>query len=357
MTVARARQLHATGRPHEALRVLDGIDLADPARPVRRRASRALAARTPCLRRCQCSPCFRRAEMKCPKCQYIGFDTGDRCRNCGYEFAPAAGAASRRCAGRGRTARPDAPCVRAGGSGTSRPDRRCRCSGTTKRRSTCRSCGRRRRGHPSPYGRRRRHSASTCRAPSASTRRRRPSWNSGATRPRRGSRLRPRSHCCARRIPEPPASPEPHVPMLDDSPPVAGGAGRPLRGGGHRLRPPPRDRLRGAALHAAADRIDLRRLAGDSPGSPLVFLICCEAGVSDDLHAGRRPDDRQDGHRASRGAGRSRGRWPPGDAVQRALVEVASLVACGLPFLLALVDPARRGLHDRVARTRVVPAS
>jgi poly(3-hydroxybutyrate) depolymerase len=33
MTVARARQLHATGRPHEALRVLEGIDLADPARP------------------------------------------------------------------------------------------------------------------------------------------------------------------------------------------------------------------------------------------------------------------------------------------------------------------------------------
>jgi uncharacterized RDD family membrane protein YckC len=47
----------------------------------------------------------------------------------------------------------------------------------------------------------------------------------------------------------------------------------------------------------------------------------------------------------------------PWDAVQRALVEVASLVACGLPFLLALGDPARRGLHDRVARTRVVPAA
>jgi uncharacterized RDD family membrane protein YckC len=25
--------------------------------------------------------------MKCPKCQYISFDTGDRCRNCGYEFS------------------------------------------------------------------------------------------------------------------------------------------------------------------------------------------------------------------------------------------------------------------------------
>ena len=22
--------------------------------------------------------------MKCPKCSYLGFETGDRCRNCGY---------------------------------------------------------------------------------------------------------------------------------------------------------------------------------------------------------------------------------------------------------------------------------
>ena len=25
--------------------------------------------------------------MKCPTCGYIGFETSDRCRNCGYEFA------------------------------------------------------------------------------------------------------------------------------------------------------------------------------------------------------------------------------------------------------------------------------
>ena len=25
--------------------------------------------------------------MKCPKCGYLGFETSDRCRNCGYEFA------------------------------------------------------------------------------------------------------------------------------------------------------------------------------------------------------------------------------------------------------------------------------
>jgi resuscitation-promoting factor RpfA len=44
-------------------------------------------------------------------------------------------------------------------------------------------------------------------------------------------------------------------------------------------------------------------------------------------------------------------------AVRRAVVEVASLVAAGVPFLLALTDPARRGLHDRVAHTRVVALS
>jgi len=25
--------------------------------------------------------------MKCPKCAYLGFDTGDRCKNCGYDFS------------------------------------------------------------------------------------------------------------------------------------------------------------------------------------------------------------------------------------------------------------------------------
>jgi uncharacterized RDD family membrane protein YckC len=29
--------------------------------------------------------------MKCPKCGYLGFETGDRCKNCGYDFALLAG--------------------------------------------------------------------------------------------------------------------------------------------------------------------------------------------------------------------------------------------------------------------------
>jgi len=34
--------------------------------------------------------------MKCPKCEYLGFETGDRCKNCGYDFSLAADAASAR---------------------------------------------------------------------------------------------------------------------------------------------------------------------------------------------------------------------------------------------------------------------
>ena len=30
--------------------------------------------------------------MKCPKCDYLGFETGDRCKNCGYDFSLAAAA-------------------------------------------------------------------------------------------------------------------------------------------------------------------------------------------------------------------------------------------------------------------------
>src|SRR4029077_582454 len=27
------------------------------------------------------------APVKCPKCDYLGFETGDRCKNCGYDFS------------------------------------------------------------------------------------------------------------------------------------------------------------------------------------------------------------------------------------------------------------------------------
>ena len=32
--------------------------------------------------------------MKCPKCDYLGFETGDRCKHCGYDFSLLAAADS-----------------------------------------------------------------------------------------------------------------------------------------------------------------------------------------------------------------------------------------------------------------------
>lgn len=34
--------------------------------------------------------------MKCPKCEYLGFETGDRCKNCGYDFSLAVAIAAPR---------------------------------------------------------------------------------------------------------------------------------------------------------------------------------------------------------------------------------------------------------------------
>lgn len=48
------------------------------------------------------------------------------------------------------------------------------------------------------------------------------------------------------------------------------------------------------------------------------------------------------------------GTLDPGRAARRTLVSVVSLLAVGTGFIPALVDPDRRALHDRVAGTRVV---
>ena len=47
--------------------------------------------------------------MKCPKCQYISFDSPERCRNCGYDFALAPGPARRQVDPALRTAAEDGP--------------------------------------------------------------------------------------------------------------------------------------------------------------------------------------------------------------------------------------------------------
>ena len=47
----------------------------------------------------------------------------------------------------------------------------------------------------------------------------------------------------------------------------------------------------------------------------------------------------------------------PGRALRRAVLELASIATAGAPFLTAIADPLRRGVHDRASGTRVVALS
>jgi uncharacterized RDD family membrane protein YckC len=44
----------------------------------------------------------------------------------------------------------------------------------------------------------------------------------------------------------------------------------------------------------------------------------------------------------------------PGRALRRAVLELVSIATAGAPFLTAMTDPLRRGVHDRASGTRVV---
>ena len=69
----------------------------DRSRPADRSAARrrrqveggnsARASRVRNLAGCAARPAMSQNQMKCPKCGYLGFESGDRCRNCGYEFS------------------------------------------------------------------------------------------------------------------------------------------------------------------------------------------------------------------------------------------------------------------------------
>ena len=86
----KGEALYARGRLRDALAALEAVPGGDP---LRARADELTA-----LIQRQLLDAARANEsrpagagltppMKCPKCQYISFDSGDRCRNCGYEFS------------------------------------------------------------------------------------------------------------------------------------------------------------------------------------------------------------------------------------------------------------------------------
>jgi len=51
------------------------------------------------------------------------------------------------------------------------------------------------------------------------------------------------------------------------------------------------------------------------------------------------------------------GALDPGRALRRAVLELASIATAGAPFLTAIADPLRRGVHDRASGTRVIALS
>ena len=99
VALGRARDLYRSGHLKAALAALDGVSEADPLAPDAVRltvelqrillesasagtqAGSGSAARLARPRTCRGAP------VKCPKCGYLGFDSGDRCKNCGYDFS------------------------------------------------------------------------------------------------------------------------------------------------------------------------------------------------------------------------------------------------------------------------------
>jgi uncharacterized RDD family membrane protein YckC len=289
--------------------------------------------------------------MKCPKCQYIGFDTGDRCRNCGYEFAllltppdtPATGDEPLDLDLTLRAPAPDAapsagpvlplfqddddeidvPLVR-----TAPPRQPIAVRKTPEAQ--------------------RQHLARTVAADTAASSILEPAAERFSPRPR----AEPADPLLRRRVKEP-AEP---VPMLDDAPVEPAAFGSRLVAGVIDF-----GLLLGIDLVVLHFTLRLTALTFADwrliPLTPLLFFLVgvkLAYLVTFTLAGGQTIGKMAVGLRVVSDQSRQLAPW---DAIQRALVEVASLAACGLPFLFALADPARRGLHDRVAHTRVVPAS
>jgi uncharacterized RDD family membrane protein YckC len=293
--------------------------------------------------------------MKCPKCQYIGFDTGDRCRNCGYEFALllAPARADAKAAAEpldlmlhasapedaATPARPALPLFRNDEEEVDVPLVR---PAQPRQPIAVRK---------TPEAQRH-HLSRTVSLDTSAT----PVLEFGSEPPAPRVKAQAADPLLHRRIPEPLSTPAPPVPMLDDGPPIAAGLGA-------RCVAAAIDYGLLLGIDLAVLHFTLRLTAltfADWRVIPLVPLLFFLVGVklayltTFTLAGGQTIGKMATGLRVVPDESRQVAPW---DAVQRALVEVASLVACGLPFLLALGDPARRGLHDRVARTRVVPAA
>ena len=305
--------------------------------------------------------------MKCPKCQYISFESGDRCRNCGYEFSLASDAPAIDLpiqdadapvgpladlslktleplpAGRSSSADPDPPAAAPITSSLDLPlfGRPTRDAPLAPPNVPPRApLAVRRAAPPTPRPRPRREGPAAAEEPQLAL-------DAEALFPTEP----PRS--AAREILRPPAA------RTLDRPQLAPSRARALAAA--------IDLLLTAAIDAAVLYFTLR-LCGLSfastlalPIVPLVaFLVLLNGGYFASFVAasGQTIGKMAAGIRVipADPDATARARVPFGQAVARAAAYVVSVVPAGLGLLPAFLTPDRRALHDRLADTRVVKA-
>ena len=294
--------------------------------------------------------------MRCPKCSYLSYDDPDRCRNCGYDFALTTGA---------REAEPPvAP--------EPDPEDLRTWSPSTRRRTTALD--------PAPpsegaaldlplFGEPPRPEPPPVLIPPAGP-------PLSVRRKVEPPRPAPRGVSAPDLLgpPEPPVGPAPGFEWNDDPPtePEAPGS----RGGETTAGPSATDdglaaRLRAGAIDAALlVAVDLVvvwltfRVAGVSsdewgllPVVPLLgflFLLDTAYLVTFTAASGQTIGKMLSGVRVVYGDHR---RVPFGHAVLRSVVVLLCVAPAGLGLVPLFLDAARRGIHDRIAGTRVVPVS
>jgi uncharacterized RDD family membrane protein YckC len=296
--------------------------------------------------------------MKCPKCGYLGFESVDRCRNCGYEFALAAAPDPLELALRDTRLKPDP------------------LDDFTLVEST---------------------PLKTARPPSSPPSTELPLFWGGATpaaTPAPGARddeplitaaSSPRPPLAVRRAtPEVPRlRPQaPRAPMLDLRPTEAAGApAAGIRGryeAGRAMAPGPGPEAAGLLPRLLAAAIDLVVLAGIDalviyftlkicgltladlsllPKAPLAFFLLVQNGgyLIAFTAGGQTLGKMASGIKVV--AADDTQPLDVGQALRRTFFWVLLAVPAGLGFVTALLNDERRGLHDRAAGTRVVRAT
>ncbi len=281
--------------------------------------------------------------MRCPKCSYLSFDDVERCRNCGYDFALAAPA---------RPADPPVPVDPAPEPRAWEPSRRRRSPLETTPPTEGGALDLPLFEDQAPHD-----APPVIIPPAAPPLRRRVEVPRPSSRTGTATDVPPGGdHTAAFDWPDDPPT-EPEHPVVSDAPaPVAAASGL-----GARVRAGLIDAVLLIAIDAIVVWLTLRvagldtsswRLLPLVPLGGFLFLLDTAYLVTFTAASGQTIGKMITGERVVHEGG---GTVPFGHAVLRSV----ALLACAIPFGLGLLplfmDADRRGLHDRLAGTRVVP--